>query len=308
MTLPRPLADPEARDAFNRATRWLRLLARVGYVSKGVVYIVMGLLAARAAIRVSGDVASFRGAMLRIVDKPFGHTMLGVLMIGFAGYASWQVLSALLDAEDSGTGRKAITSRVEQLATGLAYAALAKAAGHVLRHDASRPDEIEYHWAAVVANVPAGHLLLFLAGSCVVGYGCYQVWRARSERSLLKKVLLPPLRPAARQAIVAMGRFGLASRGLVFGVLGWLIAVAGLREETSIASNLADALRVLGQGAAGRWLLAVVAVGLVAHGGYQFVNARYRRLRERRTWPFPRRRGSRREDRRAPKPNAAVPT
>lgn len=300
--LPRPLDNPEQRDAFNRATRWLQMLARVGYVSKGIVYIVMGLLAVRAAFRISSDFASFRGALLRIVDRPFGHTMLAVLALGFAGYAAWQIISAVIDVEDAGEGRKALFSRGEQVFTGLIYASLAHAAGHLLFEEESTAIEIEYHWGTWLANTPRGHAGLVIAGAAIVAYGLYQFWRARSERTLLKKVLLPAMAPATRRAIVLMGRFGLVTRGVVFGMLGWLLVRAGFRGDHSVGSNLGDALRALGEGAHGTWVLAIVAAGLMAHGGYQFINARYRRLRERRLWKLPRRGGLRGEDRRAQPP------
>ena len=205
--LPKPLEDPQRRGAFNRATRWLRALARIGYASKGMVYIVMGLLAVRAAFRVSSEFASFRGALLRIVDRPFGHTMLAMLAIGLAGYALWQILSAAIDAEEVGEGRKAITSRVEQLFTGLVYAGLAKAAGHLLLEDEPTAVELEYHWGTALARAPQGHTFITIAGACIVGYGLYQFFRARSEKALLKRVSLPPLPHATRRAIVWMGMY-----------------------------------------------------------------------------------------------------
>lgn len=300
--LPRPLDRPEQRDAFNRATRWLQLLARVGYASKGIVYIVMGALAVRAAFRVSSDFVSFRGSLLRIVDRPFGHTMLAVLAIGFAGYAAWQIISALIDVEDSGEGRNALFSRVEQIFTGVIYASLAKVSGHLLFEDESTAVEIEYHWGTWLARMPGGHAGLALAGACILSYGLYQFWRARSERALLKRVLLPSMAGATRRVIVSLGRFGLVTRGVVFGMLGWLLVRAGIRGDHSVGSSLGDALRALGEGPAGMWVLAVVAAGLMAHGGYQFINARYRRLRERRLWKLPRRSDMRGNDRRAHSP------
>ena len=274
------------------------MLARVGYASKGVVYIVMGLLATRAAFRVSSEFSSFRGALLRIVDRPFGHAMLAILALGMAGYALWQILSAAIDAEEVGEGRKAITSRVEQLFTGLVYAGLAKAAGHLLLESKPTAVEIEYRWGNALARLRLGHTMIVIAGAGIIGYGLYQFYRARSEKKLLKRVSLPPLAPATRRAIIGMGMFGLMARGIIFATLGWIIMQAGWRGDTTVASNLADAMRALNHGPAGQWVLGVVALGLMSHGGYQFVNAFYRRLRERRSWRSPRRNALRGEDRR----------
>jgi hypothetical protein len=297
--LPQPLRDPDTREAFNRATSWLRLLARVGYVSKGVVYIVMGLLAARAAFRLSRDTTSFRGALLRIVDKPFGHTMLAILAVGFAGYAVWQIISAAIDAEDVGEGRAAIGHRVEQVFTGLVYGGLAKAAATLLLVNGSTSRQLEYRWSVWLSEVPFGHVALVIAGLGLFGYGLYQFWRARSEHTVLRRVNLPEFGRIGRFAVVTMGRYGLAMRGVVFAMFGWLVFQGGVSRGHSIASNLGDAMRAIGDAPGGPWILSVVAAGLVAHGCYQFVNARYRRLRERRIWRWTRRLGTREGDRRA---------
>ena len=72
-------------------------------------------------------------------------------------------------------------------------------------------------------------------------------------------------------------RFGIAARGVVFVAIAFLLARAAARHDPTGAGGLGDALGTLAR--LGRWPSAAIALGLVAYGVYQLVNARYRRIR-----------------------------
>jgi hypothetical protein len=76
---------------------------------------------------------------------------------------------------------------------------------------------------------------------------------------------------------VAVSRFGIAARGVVFCLIGFFLARAAARHDPGQVGGVRESLGVLAE--IGRWPFAVVALGLVAYGVYQLVNARYRRIR-----------------------------
>jgi Domain of Unknown Function (DUF1206) len=73
----------------------LELLARTGFLVKGLLYIVIGALAFAAATGIGGRVTGTRGALLTILAQPFGRTLLLVAITGLLGYALWRVLQGL---------------------------------------------------------------------------------------------------------------------------------------------------------------------------------------------------------------------
>ena len=73
--------------------------------------------------------------------------------------------------------------------------------------------------------------------------------------------------------------WGIATRGVVFIAIAWLMTRAASSRDPGRTGGIGDALRAL-EGL-GRWPFAAIAVGLVAYGGYQLLNARYRRIRAR---------------------------
>jgi hypothetical protein len=77
--------------------------------------------------------------------------------------------------------------------------------------------------------------------------------------------------------VIGLSRFGIAARGVVFGLVGVLLVRAALHENPQEAGGIRDSLQMLGE--MGRWPLVAVAVGLVAYAVYELLNARYRRIR-----------------------------
>ena len=80
----------------------IELLARVGFLVKGVLYIVVGALALQVAARTGGRVTGTRGALTTVLGQPFGRTLLLVAAIGLLGYAVWRVLQGLFDPDRLG--------------------------------------------------------------------------------------------------------------------------------------------------------------------------------------------------------------
>jgi uncharacterized protein DUF1206 len=74
-----------------------------------------------------------------------------------------------------------------------------------------------------------------------------------------------------------VSRFGIAARGVVFCLIGFFLARAAAHHDAAQAGGVRESLGLLA--GFGRWPFVVVALGLVAYGVYQLVNARYRRIR-----------------------------
>ena len=77
--------------------------------------------------------------------------------------------------------------------------------------------------------------------------------------------------------MLGVSRFGIAARGVVFALIGFFLSRAALRHDPSEAGGVAQSLRTLAH--TGRWPFVVVALGLIAYGVYELVNARYRNIR-----------------------------
>jgi hypothetical protein len=120
-----------------------------------------------------------------------------------------------------------------------------------------------------------GELLVWGLAAAVGAYGLYQLYRAWTAK-LSRRLALGELPPATASWVVGVSRFGIAARGVVFCLIAWFLARAAAQGDPSEAGGVQESLRTLAD--VGRWPLAAVALGLIAYGVYELVNARYRRI------------------------------
>jgi hypothetical protein len=269
-----------ASVAVRRAAPGIVLLARAGYAAKGIVYIVIGALAARAAAGSGGATTDQRGAIDWIGDGPFGTIALLVIGVGLLGYTAWRLVAAATDAEGDGDDPTSVGKRLASAGRGLAYGALGVSALRAANGatDAAGGGAQTRDWTARLLDLPFGVALVVAVGFGVVAYAGYQVFRACTDR-VKKHLDLHEAGPAVATWIVRLGRFGIAARAVVFLIIGGFLVKAGLGHDSSQAGGIAQSLQTLAGAPFGRVALGAVALGLVAYGVYQLATARYRRIR-----------------------------
>jgi hypothetical protein len=256
---------------------WVERLARIGYAAKALLYMTVGFLAAQAALGRGGRVTDTQGA-LQVVNRgsSLGWILLLVVAAGLLGYALWRLVEAVLDPERRGTKPKAIAIRLGFAVRGLFHGALGVTAIRVaLQHRAGtsgQARELTQHAFAV----PAGELLVLLAAAWIGGYGLYQFYRAATPR-MQRHLQLGELPEPMRRWVLRLSRFGIAARGVVFCLIGLFLARAVVGHDAGQAGGIRESLRTVAQ--LGRWPFLLIALGLVAYGIYELLNARYRRIR-----------------------------
>ncbi|HSM35921.1 MAG TPA: DUF1206 domain-containing protein [Longimicrobiales bacterium] len=246
---------------------WIETLARAGYAAKGMVYLLVGVLAAQAAFG-SGDPEGSAGALRTLVDEPLGQAFLAVIALGLVGYVVWRVVAAVRDPERRGTG-----PRVFFAVSALVYGLLAVEAVRLAVGSGGAAGSD--HWIERLVARPYGLLLLGLAGALLAGYGLYRLYQAWRV-DLDDRLDLSAFGPEAARAVVLLGRFGYAARGAVFALMGGLAVMAAVTANPEQAEPMGGLLESL----EGRpWILGTLAAGFIAYALYNFVRAGYRRIR-----------------------------
>ena len=272
-------AEQAVRDAALHAGPAITFLARAGYAAKGVVYGLVGGLALLAAVGSRGQTTGSRGALRTLLDQSFGQVLLGVIAAGLAGYALWCFVRAIVDPERDGNDAKGLGKRAFQFAKGVVHAGLVVAAIGMIRGtgDGGGDDRGIEKWTAWLISFPLGIWLVGLAGAAVIGYGARQLYRAWTT-DLDDQLSLGKMGPTAHAWTIRFSRFGMAARGVVFGVIGTFLVIAAFHSNPSEARGVGGALQALEQQPYGPVLLGVVALGLIAYGAYELIRARYRRI------------------------------
>jgi len=260
---------------------WIERLARLGYVSKGVVYATIGYLTTSAGLHRGGMAADRRDALAFIASQSLGRALLYVVALGLVGYAVWRVLSGITDSELQGRDLKGIVMRLSYVVRGLFYGSFAVVVIRMLRHTGGpgkSSDSTSRHWTARAFDHPYGRWIVLIAGLTLIGYGIYQCWRAVRGK-LSKRLDFSGVTKRTREALVALCCFGIAARAIIFGVIGISLIRAARQHNSAAARGSSGALRQIGALPMGSSILALVGLGLIAYGLYAFINARYRRIR-----------------------------
>ena len=263
-------------DAKHEVAPWIERLARVGFLAKALLYITVGFLAATAALGLGGKAATDQhSAMMSLLTKPLGRVLLAVIALGLVGYAVWQIIEAIADPERHGRSAKGIAMRVRSFVTGGFHLALAFSAAKLAlyqRDDRQDSSQAAQEWTARALSKPGGKLIVGLAAAAFVGYGLYQLFKAKLD----DRLALGQLGHTSRRVVIGVSRFGIAARGIVFGMIGVMLARAAYAGNPKEAGGVSKSMRELFGFGTGPFV--AVAIGLVAYGVYQVINARYRKI------------------------------
>jgi hypothetical protein len=270
-------AKQHAKRAAREAAPWVEPLARFGYAAKGVVYVIVGILALPAATGIDGQATDTQGALRVIVRQPFGQFLLALVAVGLLGYALWRLVQAVLDPERKGTDAKGIVKRLGYAISGLAYGGLAVTAAGMLIGLAGGSGNSTQKWTALLLSQPFGPWLVGAVGLIIIAVGINALYVAYTAK-FCEKLKLGEMSEAQRSWATWVGRIGLTARGLILGLIGLFLLVAAWQTDANEARGLAGAFKVLARQPYGPWLLGTIAVGFIAYGVYMFFEARFRRI------------------------------
>jgi len=261
----------------SRAHAWIEPVARFGFAARALVYMLVGVLAAMAAVGAGRRATDAHGAIRAMGRQPFGPTLLFVVGLGLAAYAVWRFVQAGLDLDGKGRDLDGLIARAGFVVSGLVHAGLAYTCFSLavgLRRGRSYGVRV---WATRLMDEPFGRWMVGAAGLAVIGSGVYQFYKAYA-RKYQDDLRLRSMSARERRWLHHIGRAGLCARGVTFALMGWFLLHAALDVDPREARSMAGALRELERQDHGPWLLAAVAVGLTAYGALSLVDARYRRI------------------------------
>jgi hypothetical protein len=272
---------PEARvdEATQAADRLagspaLGRLARAGFVARGLVYLIIAVLAIKLAIGEEGTNADQQEALRTIAEQPLGEVLLLLVAVGLAGYALWMLTRAAIGhgVEETDSGFE----RVAALASAVAYGVICAAAIAVLVGSGSQSGSPKVATGGVLGR-PGGTVLVALAGAVVIGVGVYQAYKGFA-RKFLEEANAEEMSPEARRGYTTLGVFGYVARAVVFVLVGYGLIKAAVDFDPKQAVGLDGALHELANSSWGPPVLWVVAIGLAGFALYSFADARYHRV------------------------------
>jgi hypothetical protein len=267
-------ANDVARHAQQAASSgWFEWAARFGYVVRGTLYLMVGVLATLVALGQGGEVTTPRGAIETISTLPFGKVLLILIAVGLAAYGLWGFVRAFLDPLGRGTKLEGLAQRFAYFMSGCTYTALVPFTLRLITNTAGGEGGVEMPYRLLAT--PGGSWILGIIGLIwIFGVGGGQFWEAW-HASFKKDFEHWEMSGDHLKWATLVGRIGLAARGVVFAILGLFLVIAAKNGDANEAKGLDGALQALAIQPAGMVLLGIVALGLVCFGLYSYCCARW---------------------------------
>src|SRR5690349_19598430 len=109
-----------------KQTSWMTPMARIGLISKGVVYCLLGMLAFMAAFEISGlrdEQADKKGVVEFVQQSTGGNLMLALIVAGLICYSGWRLLEAFRKKRPG--SENSIGKKIRYAFSGLMYLSFA---------------------------------------------------------------------------------------------------------------------------------------------------------------------------------------
>lgn len=250
------------------------LMARAGYSARGVVFLLIAGLALFSSF--AGGRPDTQSALTTILQQPFGRMWIGLIGLGLAGFVIWRLAQSLANADGQQDDLKGYAIRAALFGSAVTYAGLALTSFTMaLQMSGGGGSGGEEGLAAWAMAQPFGRYLAGMIGlGFIIGGG---VTALKGIKRSFGRYL--DLDAEKNSPAVLISIYGLVARGAVFGIIGVFFLYAGFTVDPEQAGGMADALAWVHALPFGGIIYAVVALGLAAFGLYNFVEARYRRIK-----------------------------
>lgn len=242
----------------------------VGFVAKGSIYVVIGILTLLAALDMGGKSSGTNQAIEFLEKQVFGKIVLVVLALGLFCYAVWMAIQCFKDPENVGSDKKALLRRTGFLLTGLIYFGLGLLTfSHIINLSSGSGGKSYLNKIS-----PDVLSVLFSAFGVIMLIQAVIILIIASKGTFIQKFHLKKHR--FFKLVKRLGYFGFFSRALILGLIGFLFLRAGIYSGSHDIKGMKDAFSFLESWKFGSILMAAAALGFIAYGLFFIFLSKYR--------------------------------
>ena len=266
--------DREVLDSEIIVHPIIRQYILLGYAAKGAIYFLIGILAVEAAILPEQKAAGTYAALKHLSGQPLGSILLCLLAITLTGYVWRRLLQAIIyPGHSAKLSPQGLLQRLGYVMSSLSYAGVVYSALNIV-FGLGKYNHTIKQIAQNSIEQPFGMSMVFLGGVAVSGVGLSYLYGACTGSYVCDFVISDS---NLTNCVKAIGKIGIASRGIAFAVTGICLIRASLSSNADLAGGLQNTLHILEQQPLGWLWLVSIGGGFIAYGIYMFVAAIYRR-------------------------------
>ncbi len=247
---------------------WLTTLARIGYVARALLYFVIGYFSILTLFHNSRTLGK-NEALTTILYQPFGRFILLLTAIGLLFYSTWRLTQALRDTDGHGSDLKGLIVRGSLLVSAFVHVSLGIRALQISLFEKTSSDG---GWVGWILRQPAGEWVIGFFGIILFVIGIFHIRKGYREDYLKYFTERPS------DFFQFYCKVGLISKGVSFGIIGYLTLQVALRDRAGEKQGLQVALNFIGDLNYGWLLVSFMGAGLFSFGIYSALESVYRRI------------------------------
>ena len=258
--------------------RAIEVAGRAGLVSRAAIWLVTGALAARLAFEGNpepGAEPDKNGALQTLARQPFGRGLLLLLVVGFAAMVGWSGAELVRKRDGERTGHWG--HRLVAAGRTAIYLGLALSTVQLIVGDDNGNSGSQERLTARILGWPSGRALVGALALALLGAAAFNVYRAASRR-YEKHWDRKRMDARARRIAGPIEAVGNIGHALVFGLVGWFLAMAAVQFDPTEPKSLDESLSTLVREPHGRSLCLLVAAGMVAWALNALAQSRWREI------------------------------
>ena len=263
-----------------RVVQWLgrqaQPLARIGCVSIGTVYVLVGVLALLALSGRLIEAADEERVVQLLMGVPGGPVVIWCIVLGSSAYVVWRAIEAIADPYNFGRDWKGVARRAGLASSAFGYGLIAVTTARIASGpgspDRDAAEQEQQMMVAQVLGLPGGELLIGVAGVvlAVIGIGQFVLV---ARRGYAAEIRIEPQTEFGERVTHFLAWYGYSARGVILCVLAWFLLDGAITADPAAVGDTDTAFDFIGGGIWGDSAFAVVALGTISYGIFMYVNA-----------------------------------
>lgn len=249
----------------------IQKIRTIGFYTKGFLYILLGILTFLAALNLGGKVANKNSVIIFLQDQIFGKILLLITGVGILAYAIWRFYKSykVLKKEDDKT--KYFLS-IDFFSRGIIYGSFAVSILYRVFNISSK-DVSKETMVSKVLQIENGEYIMY-ALAIIVLFSALNQFYIVYQKSYLKYIEKSK-NIESFTFLKKSGKYGIGSRGVSFLIFAWFIFKTASTKNPTQIKGTQEMFSYLHSQPFGDILMAIMALGFISYGIFQYFYARY---------------------------------
>ncbi|MEP0713490.1 DUF1206 domain-containing protein [Algoriphagus sp.] len=257
----------------------LKKVKQFGYYSKGLVYGLIGLLAAMVASGLGGEIKGKLGIAQFLYDLPGGIFLTSIVALGLVAHGVWRFYESAVDPNGEGDKTR-IGPRIQFAYSGIFYTVIGFSFAQPLFNNVGSSEGSSQK--AALSMLLEKDWGIWVVWGIALGMAGNALWQFYLGISAKFMVLIDknPDNTKEYKLVKRSGRYGYIARGVVFGVISFFLVKVCIAHNASELRDTEGAFQYLLSLPYGSILMGAVALGMMGFGIFSFMVARHASRKE----------------------------